>query len=156
MSPVAMSLRHALLVPLAAALVASSAAAQGRSAEDARAIDGYRLTMPIIRRVLPAMYAMGRESCRSERVSDVHALGLAEMTRRIERCAPVVQSLRQRGVAPRDAALFYASMLRVSQQLALKGGDSSALPPGVIRDNALLLERNEREIRQITETAEGS
>ena len=156
MTTVPMCLRRAVLALIAAPLLASSAGAQSRSAEDARAIDGYRLTMPAIRRVLPALYAAGRESCRPERVQDAHALGLAEMTRSLERCAPVLQSLRRRGIAPRDAALFYASMLRVSQQLALRGGKSSALPPGVVRDNALLLERNDREIRQLTRTAEGS
>jgi hypothetical protein len=132
--------------------LATPGAAQGRNAEDTRTIDNYRLTMPMVRRVLPATYALGAESCKTSRESDVYSLSLAQLTRTLEGCTPVMKSLREAGVRPREAALLYAALLRVSEQVARHGGKASALPAGVVRDNALLLEQNDREIRQLTET----
>ena len=55
------------LALLASSLLAPVATAQGRSPADARIIDGYRLTMPMLRKVLPALYAPGAESCPRDR-----------------------------------------------------------------------------------------
>jgi hypothetical protein len=74
------------------------------------------------------------------------------MVRSLERCAPVMQSLKRAGVPARDAAIVFASLLRSSQQLAMRGGQATALPPGILRDNALLLEQNDPEIRKVTRT----
>jgi hypothetical protein len=147
-------LRAALLAfGLAAAPgLASPGAAQGRSAEDTRMIESYRLTMPMLRKMLPAMHEMGTVRCGEHRPSDPHSLSLAEMTRRLEACSPVVTSLRQAGVQPRDVALVFAALLNVSRELGRRGGQASAVPPGVVRDNALLLERNDSEIRKLTRT----
>jgi hypothetical protein len=129
--------------------LSSSATAQGRSAEDTRRIESYRLTMPMLRKVLPAVY--GR-TCERRRDLDPSALGLAEMTRMLEACAPVAQSLRQAGLTSGDAALLLAALLNASRRVALQGGKASALPPGVVRDNALLLEQNDPEIRKLIES----
>jgi hypothetical protein len=130
--------------------LASPAAAQGRSAEDTRTIDGYRLTMPVLRKVLPAFHAPGAQSCPRESGRDPHSLSVAEMVRSLERCAPILQALERAGVPARDAAIVFASLLRTGQQVAMQGGKASALPPGVLRDNALLLERNDPELRRLT------
>ncbi len=74
------------------------------------------------------------------------------MTRTLEACSPLAQSLRRVGVPPREAALVFAALLNVSQQVARRGGKASALPPGVVRDNAVLLEQNDPEIRKLLET----
>lgn len=108
--------------------------------------------MPMLRNVLPALHAPGAQSCPGASGRDPHALGIAEMVQSLERCAPVVQSLKRAGVPARDAAIVLASLLRTSQQVAMQGGKASALPPGVVRDNALLLEQNDREIRKLTRT----
>jgi len=79
-------------------------------------------------------------------------MALADMTRKLEACSPVVESLRQAGVKARDAALLYAALLHTSRELGRHGGQASGLPPGVARQNALLLERNEAEIRKLTMT----
>jgi hypothetical protein len=143
----------ALTLALAAAPALSApSAAQERSGEDTRAIDAYRLTMPMLRKVLPAMSAFDTVRCERPRHNEVSSLSLPEMTRKLEACAPVVQSLRKAGVTPRDAALLFAALLNVSRQVALRGGKASALPPGVMRDNALLLEQNDPEIRNLTAT----
>ena len=132
--------------------LASSVAAQGRSAEDTKTIEGYRITMPMLRKTLPAMYALGTTRCEERRRTDPHTLSLDEMTRKLEACSPVMQSLRQAGVKAGDAALLYAALLHTARELGRRGGQSAALPPGVIRDNAVLLEQNDAEIRKLTKT----
>ena len=126
--------------------------AQSRSAGDARAVDAYRLTMPTLRKVLPALYAEGADTCERQKGRDPHTLSIAEMTRSLERCAPVLRALERAEVTPREAAIAFASLLRTGQQVAIRGGKATALPPGVLRDNALLLEQNDPEIRQLTKT----
>jgi hypothetical protein len=154
MSLPSLAFRAAVLaVGLAAtAGLASPGAAQGRSAEDTKAIEEYRLTMPMLRKVLPAMFALGSQPCEKRRDTDPYSLGLAEMTRRLEACSPVVESLGQAGVKAGDAALLYAALLHVGRELGRRGGQASGLPPGVLRDNARLLEQNEPEIRKLTQT----
>jgi hypothetical protein len=142
-----------LTFALAAAVgLATPGASQGRSAEDTRAIESYRLTMPMLRKVLPAMYALGARRCEQRTHRDPMTLRLAEMTRTLEACSPMAKSLREAGVQPREAAIVYAALLNVSRQVALRDGNASALPPGAVRDNALLLEKNDPEIRKLTET----
>jgi hypothetical protein len=127
--------------------------AQGRSAEDTRTVDGYRLTLPTLRKVLPALYAEGADTCERQKGRDPHTLSIAEMTRTLERCAPVLRALERAEVTPREAAIAFASLLRTGQQVAMRGGKATALPPSVLRDNALLLEQNDPEIRRLTKTA---
>lgn len=122
---------------------------QGRSPEDTRTVDGYRLTMPTLRKVLPALYAEGADTCERRKDRDPHTLSLAEMTGTLERCAPILRALARADVTPREAALVLASLLRTGQQVALRGGKATELPPGVLRDNALLLERNDPELRRL-------
>ena len=138
-----------VLALVAAPAVAAPLAAQGRSAEDTRTIDAYRLTMPVLRKVLPALYAAGNDGCERRKDRDPHTLSLAEMTASLERCAPVLRALGQAGVKPREAALVFASLLRTGQQVAMQGGNGRALPPGPLRDNALLLEQNDAELRRM-------
>jgi hypothetical protein len=78
------------------------------------------------------------------------------MVRMLERCAPVVQALRKAGVPARDGAIVFASLLRTAKEVALHAGDASAVAAGVLRDNALLLERNDPEIRRLTRTGASS
>ena len=142
-------IRTAALALSLATAVAGPLAAQGRSAEDTRTIDAYRLTMPALRKVLPALYAPGHEACEQRKDRDPHRLSLAEMTALLERCAPVLRALGQAGVKPQEAALVFASLLRTSERVALQGGKPRALPPGALRDNALLLEEHDAELRRM-------
>ena len=137
---------------VAAPALSSPGAAQGRSAEDTKAIEEYRITMPMLRKTLPAMYALGTVRCEERRRTDPHSLSLDEMRRKLEACSPVMQSLRQAGVKAGDAALLYAALLHTALELGRRGGQSAALPPGVTRDNAVLLEQNDAEIRRLTKT----
>ena len=133
-------------------MIAPTAGAQGRSPADARLIDSYRLTMPVLRKVLPALYAPGAQSCPRDRTRDPHAMNIAEMVSVLERCPPVVQSLQRAGVPLRDGAIVFASMLRTGKEVALHSGNASALAPGVLRDNAFLLQQNEPELKRLART----
>jgi hypothetical protein len=145
--------RRLLVLTLAGALLLGSpGVAQQRSADDRMAIDSYRLTMPMLRRVLPALYAPGAQSCPRPKERDPNSLSIAEMTRSLERCPPVAQALARVGVPVREAAIVFGSLLRTGQQVAMQSGRTTALPPGVARDNALLLEQNDPEIRKLTRT----
>jgi hypothetical protein len=141
-----------VLALLGASLHARAAVAQGRSAADARIIDGYRLTLPVLRKVLPALYAPGAGSCPRDPGRDPHTMSIADMTRMLELCAPVAQALKTAGVPVRGGAIVLASLLRTAREAALHSGDASAIAPGVLRDNALLLERNDPEIRRLTKS----
>ena len=147
--------RYALMVAVCSALTVSRmSAAQGRSAEDARIIDGYRLTMPVLRKVLPALNAPGAQSCPPPRdgTRDPHTMSIADMVRMLERCSPVVEALRRAGVPTRDGVIVFASLLRTAKEVALQSGNASAIAPGVLRDNALLVESNDPEIKRLTKT----
>lgn len=74
------------------------------------------------------------------------------MTRKLEACPPLAKSLRGAGVEPREAAILFAALLNVSREVALRSGKVAELPPGVVPDNALLLEQNDPEIRKLTKT----
>jgi hypothetical protein len=145
--------RSALTIGLALltwTMFAPTAAAQGRSADDTKTIDSYRLTMPVLRKVLPALYAPGAQSCPRDRNRDPHFMSIAEMMHTLERCAPVAQALQRAGVSVRDGAIVFASLLRTGKEVALRSGNASAIAPGVLRDNALLLERNDPELKRLT------
>jgi hypothetical protein len=106
-----------------------------------------RLMVPMLRTVIPAP---GAQSCSRPKEPDPNSLSIAEMTRSSERCAPVMQAFARAGVPAGEAAIVFASMLRTGQQVALQSGKATALPPGVARENALLLEQNDPEIRKLT------
>jgi hypothetical protein len=45
-----------------------------------------------------------------------------------------------------------ASLLRTAKEVALHSGKANAIAPGVLRDNALLVEQNDPEIRRLTKS----
>jgi hypothetical protein len=128
---------------------APAALAQGRSPADTRLVESHRLTMPMLRKVLPALSAPGAQSCPRD-TRDPRTLSLAEMAQMIERCAPMAQALRRTGVPSREAALAMASLYRTAEAVALRSGDATAVDPGPLRDNALLMQQNEPEIKRLT------
>jgi hypothetical protein len=105
--------------------------------------------MPMLRKVLPALYAPGAQSCPRDR-RDPRTLAIAEMAQMIDRCAPMVQALRRAGVPSREAALVMASLYRTAEAVALRSGDASAVSAGPLRDNALLMQQNDAEIKRLT------
>jgi hypothetical protein len=130
-------------------MLAPGVEAQGRSAADTKIVDSYRLTMPVLRKVLPALSAPGSQSCpRDSR--DPRSLSLVEMAQMIDRCAPTSEALRQAGVPSREAALVLASMYRTAEAVAIRRGDVNAVDQGPLRDNALLMKQNDAEIKRLT------
>ena len=143
-----------LALALGLALIISSipvpaAFAQGRSPADTRIVESYRLTMPMLRKVMPALYAPGAESCPRDR-RDPRTLSLAEMAQMIDRCAPMTQALRRAGVPAREAALVMASIYRTAEAVAIRRGDVNAVDQGPLRDNALLMQQNDAELKRLT------
>ena len=136
------------LALLTSTVLAPSAGAQ-RSPADTRIIESHRLTMPMLRKVLPALYAPGAQSCPRDR-RDPRTLSLAEMTQMIDRCAPMAQALRRSGVPSRQAALVMASIYRTAEAVAIRRGDANAVDQGPLRDNALLMQQNDAEIKRLT------
>lgn len=137
------------LVLLLPAVVVPDAHAQGRSPADARLVESHRLTMPMLRKVLPALAAPGAASCARD-PRDPRQLPLADMAQMLERCAPTAQALRRAGVPSREAALVMASLYRTAEAVALRSGDVNAVNAGPLRDNALLMQQNDAEIRRLT------
>jgi hypothetical protein len=137
------------LALLASSMLAPTAEAQGRSPADARIIESYRLTMPLLRKVLPALYAPGAQSCPRDR-RDPRALSIAEMAQMIERCPAMTQALRRAGVPSREAAIVMGSLYRTAEAVAIRRGDVNAVDQGPLRDNALLLQQNDAEIKRLT------
>ena len=131
------------------AMLAPAAAAQGRSPADARLVESHRLSMPMLRKVLPALAAPGAASCPRER-RDPRTLSLAEMAQTIERCAPMAAALRRAAVPPSEAALVMASLYRTAEAVAIRRGDVNAVDQGPLRDNALLMQEHDAEIKRLT------
>jgi hypothetical protein len=105
--------------------------------------------MPMLRKVLPALSAPGAQSCPRD-TRDPRTLSLAEMAQMIDRCAPMTQALRRAGVPSREAALVMASLYRTAEAVALRSGDATAVDPGPLRDNALLMQQNDAELKRLT------
>lgn len=63
-----------LLALVAGQGFAAPVMAQAGSPEDRRTIQNYRLTMPMLRKVLPARNAPGGASCKENRARDPHSL----------------------------------------------------------------------------------
>lgn len=151
-----MPLTHSPLRPatLALALLAAHGTtmpvAAQRSATETKTIESYRLTMPVLRKVLPALYAPQRKNCEQNEQRDPQTLSLAELTKTLERCWPVMEKLNEAGVPPSDAALVLASLYSTSHAIARRNGDAQAVPPGALRDNALLLQENDAELAKLT------
>jgi hypothetical protein len=112
--------------------------------------------MPVLRKVLPALYAPGAQGCPRDRTRDPHTMSIADMVAMLERCAPVVQSLRRAGIPVRDGAIVFASLLRTAREVALKSGKATDIAPGVLRDNALLLQQNDPELKRLTRNGASS
>jgi hypothetical protein len=142
----ALVLGLALLLPT---MLATTAEAQGRSPADTRLVESHRLTMPMLRKVLPALAAPGAQSCPRES-RDPRTLSLAEMAQMLDRCAPTAQALRRTGVPSREAALVLASLYRTAEAVALRNGDVNAVNPGPLRENALLMQQHDAEIKRLS------
>ena len=140
---------YRLALALGLALLPTTTLAQGRSAADTKIVESYRLTMPVLRKVLPALYAPGAQSCpRDSR--DPRTLSLAEMAQMIDKCAPMAEALRRASVPSRDAAIVMASLYRTAEAVAIRRGDANAVDQGALRDNALLLKQHDAEIKRLT------
>ncbi len=132
---------------------ASEAAAQKQAAT----IPDYRLTMPVLRKALPALYAAGKERCtqrqRSQR--EIAEMTVSQMETELEGCAPVQRAAATHGVSTRELAQVSKALLQVGHRMAEEesakatGGTAAPLPPGALRDNVTLVRQNEAELGRL-------
>jgi hypothetical protein len=145
-----------LLLSLAACaliLSASEAAAQKQAA----ATSDYRLTMPVLRKALPALYAAGKERCTSRQRSpqEIDEMTVAQMEAELEGCAPVQRAAAAHGITTRELAQVSKALLQAGHRLAEEesakatGGTAAPLPAGALRDNVALVRENEVELGRL-------
>jgi hypothetical protein len=119
-------------------------------------VDEYRLSMPMLRKVLPVLYAPRMDTCPRRAPREVAAMSVAEMQEQIEHCAPVQRAAAAHGVTTREVALVSKALMQVGIRMAEEesakatGGTPAPLPPGVLRDNVALVRQNEAELGRLT------
>lgn len=147
-----------LTLPLLA-LAASDADAQRNASAASGGAEDYRLTMPVLRKALPALYAPGADAeCaqKGEDYRDVRAMGVAEMEQHLNTCAPVKRAAAAQGIAIRELALVSKAIVQASYRMAeeesakVSGGSAAPLPAGVLRDNVALLRQHESELSRLS------
>ena len=132
---------------------APEAAAQNESG----ASSDYRLTMPVLRKALPALYAAGKERCTERRRTpqEIAAMTIGQMEAELQGCAPVQRAASAQGITTRELAQVSKALLQAGHRMAEEesakatGGTAAPLPPGLLRDNVVLLRQNEAELGRI-------
>jgi hypothetical protein len=145
------------LVLLALTLAAPGADAQGQSSASADA--DYRLTMPVLRKALPVLYAPGAktECTRSqEEFRDVRGMSAADMEKVLAQCEPIRTAAAAQEISIRELALVSKALTLTAHRMAeeesakVSGGTAAPLPPGALRDNVALVRQNEAELGRLS------
>ena len=131
----------------------SSAAAQ----QQAGTTSDYRLTMPMLRKALPVLYAAGKERCtqRQRSAQEIADMAIAQMEAELEGCAPIQRAAAAHGVGTRELAQVSKALLQAGHRMAdeesakATGGTAALLPAGALRDNVALLRQHEAELGRI-------
>ena len=140
-------------------LAACDADAQRQPSASAGAED-YRLTMPTLRKALPALYAPeAKTTCArpDEEFREVRAMSVAQMQKRLEECPPVQRAAAAQDISLHELALVSKAIMLASYRMAQEesakasGGTAAPLPPGALRDNVALLRQNEAELARLSE-----
>lgn len=128
--------------------------------EDWVTAENYRLTMPMLRKALTALYTPGARTECAEESGDPAAMSLAEMQALLDGCAPVRRAAAAQGISTREAALVWKALTVVSSRLATEEGAKASgkaaapLPAGVLRDNVALVRQNEAELAKLSGESE--
>lgn len=157
----------ALMVIAACALPGSAARAQGRGPDDARTLAGYRLTMPIVRKVLgamreadtdPEMRQIKQRWAASGARPDYTTMSLAQLAAQYDAMPPAKRALARAGVSSREAATVYTALMRAisytSQEdaanaRAIGARPPAPLPPGAAASNVALVRQNQAELERL-------
>ena len=141
-----------------------AAKAQGSPARSDPAIETYRLSMPTLRKVLPALYHPEARACEKGKNEnlDPASMPLADITARLERCEPMRDAIAKSGVSTTEAALTLAALARASKRSTEEasakaaGGQAPPLTPGALKDNLTLIRENEAELGRLIRAAGGA
>ncbi len=149
--------RVALALMIAWTSLGRAVAAQAAPPSGPPGAERYRLTMPTLRKVMPALNDPGRAQCEQrEEKQNPFAMTLAELTTSLERCAPIRNAVAKTGVSTRAAATILAAVLYASRRMAEEesavamGKQAATLPPGPLKDNVALLRQNQAELGRLT------
>ena len=117
----------------------------------------YRLTMLVLRKAIPVLYAAGKESCTRRRRDqrELAEMTVAQMESELEGCAPVQRAAAAHGISTRELAQVSKALMQVGHRMAeeesakVTGGTAAALPSGVLRDNVTLVRQHEAELGRL-------
>jgi hypothetical protein len=140
-------------------LAAGDADAQRQPSTASADAGDYRLTMPMLRKALPVLYAPGAKAeCAEseEEYRDVRAMSVAEMEKLLDECPPIRRAAAAQGISLRELALVYKALTLAGYRMAseesakVSGGTAAPLPPGALRDNVALLRDNDAELARLS------
>ena len=144
-------------------LAACDADAQREPTPAGAAGDGYRLTMPVLRKALPVLHAPGaRTECarKEEEYRDMCTMSAATMEKLLDQCLPVKWAAAAQNISVRELALVYRALMLAGYRLAeeesakVSGGSAAPLPAGALRHNVALLRQNEAELGRLSRDME--
>ena len=139
------------------ALAAHDAAAQRQTSASADA--DYRLTMPVLRKALSALYAPGAQTeCATSQAEfpDVRSMSVAEMEKLLQECRPIQDAAAAQSISIRELAQVYKALTLAGYRMAdeesakVSGGTAAPLPPGALRDNVALVRQNDAELGRLS------
>lgn len=168
-----MSVRKPLTSRVVGALVALALPALPLAACDANAQrqqqptstegDDYRLTMPVLRKALPVLYAPeAKKECAEQEseLRDVRAMGVGQMEKLLDQCPPAKRGAAEAGISTRELAQVWKALTLAIYRMAeeenakVRGGTATPLPPGALRDNVALFRQNEAELARFSGDSE--
>jgi hypothetical protein len=144
-------------------LAACNADAQRQPAAASAEVDDYRLTMPTLRKALPVLYApeaQGKCHRPGEEASEVAAMSLTEMEKRLEACPVIRSGAAAQSISIRELALVTKAMMLASYRWAQEesaeaaGRTAPPLPHGALADNVAVMRQNEAELARLSKESE--
>ncbi len=115
----------------------------------------YRLSLPLLRQLLPPMLwaEMGGFSCDAllEVSTELSSMTAAELSGLIGRCTPLKSELERFGISTPEAARAYTAFGEAMDWLEASQSESALPPDGVLRENVRLLRESEEELGRIAD-----
>ena len=144
-------------------LAACDADAQRQPSAASAGVEDYRLTMPVLRKALPVLYAPEAQGkCRrpGEEMSEVAAMSITEMETRLEACEVIRGGAAAQGISLRELALVSKAIMLASYRMAQEesakatGRTAPPLPPGALADNVAVMRQHEAELARLSKESE--
>lgn len=156
--------RSLLLGLIVAGALACGGEAQESQAEetlDARSSSAgepeFRLTMPVVRKVVPVLSAVGEQAeAECPEVRESYRKGATELAKAFDRCKPVEERLDAAGLSSHESAGVTLALMRAfwhlgTEEAAAEAGQDPPPPPSseIARANLELVRANRAEIEDL-------